>query len=504
MPSGTFFLTLVKGNRAPESNNMLQPKIHYTLICLEKMFNRGATVSPKLALDGQGDESGEDPVEMPYDYPSNSPQALRLRKRRLEEAEEIVADVQAQDAKRAKRLELRQTSGTPDESGDLKLRRPVDLSPYNIRYKKQGRIHSGEKKVRVSDGSTYFYDASDKESIYEPPTNVTRALTALANPNICVCQEPAGDRAVVSCSNDKCLIGAFHLECMGEQQLSPAGELYCKLCQHTFDGLETAARVAAAGAKADELKALNAEVDVSSMHTGTPTKEEFSEFVRYPEDEDDQFSEFVHWPEDDADGQTQQVNKSPSAHPGRAFVAGNDQSASTDSTKASQLDGQSSLRQIFGGFNVHADWPRRIKQILKGRTTARPSPGSYKMAFTDLAPFIFAKPRNQLRNLNVLTDTEEAVLDDWKRRCPRSRLTAHLPEKQQQQITCKSPDPEPLFIDAQGRQVTHNSGCFTYKLSQVLAKAGDDEAQQRQKRKQQSLDEQEMGQANVGEQAGVP
>jgi hypothetical protein len=226
VPLGAFFLSLVIGNRAPQTQSALRRKTHYSLTCLETIFNRGATVTPALALDGTADDD---------DFP------------------------------------------------DLTLQRPRDISPYEQRYKKQESMYSslGSRasstyespneatqpfvKLKMNhvcicnepaDDPNYMITCSNENCLvgswhlrcikahsdttwrtcddYHDPTGkflCSKCQDVLNRSSSCICGKPA-DVGMMFCKNVNCFVGSWHMKCINTNDLdkSPDGFL-CRLCR---------------------------------------------------------------------------------------------------------------------------------------------------------------------------------------------------------------------------------------------------------------------------------
>ncbi|RMZ76081.1 hypothetical protein DV737_g4974, partial [Chaetothyriales sp. CBS 132003] len=188
--------------------------------------------------DGSSPESKSKQVgngpDFPFRYPSNSAMAWRLRRERQLEIEEI--------KKADERLEQVQNEYADDDSKfpSLILRRPPNHTSIENRYKKQGltRTRSGPRsRQRKSDGTERDSSESDasQQGAYR---ELSPTETAFRPETICSCREPEdGDgHDVVKCVGEHCMIGIYHLRCLGLEQL-PADEAdwFCPQCVHYAD-----------------------------------------------------------------------------------------------------------------------------------------------------------------------------------------------------------------------------------------------------------------------------
>lgn len=147
LPAGNFYLTLARNYLSSGRESTKREETHYNLACLEAIFDRGLTISEPYEFDGQSDGAVDNPNTFPYHFPSNSPEALKLRKRRYAEIEEILQEEHAHKSK-SPTAELKRD--VADNSPNLKLTRANNVSPYEQRYKKQG-LQYARKQSRVSD-----------------------------------------------------------------------------------------------------------------------------------------------------------------------------------------------------------------------------------------------------------------------------------------------------------------------------------------------------------------
>ncbi|RMZ87359.1 hypothetical protein DV736_g5413, partial [Chaetothyriales sp. CBS 134916] len=257
---GQYFLTLV-AKSSITSVKTSSRCVSYSLLCLEHIFGNhyfppsvqetivelyhdGTGDMPKRKHDAITDEDGNSPKskskavgkdpDFPFRYPSNSAMAWQLRQERQLEIEEI--------RKADKRFEHVQNEYSDEESKfpSLILRRPPNHTSIENRYKKQGltRTRSGPRpRQRRSDGMERGSSESDSPrqgTDREPSPTATVFVQEI----ICSCREPLdGDGLdVVKCAGEHCMIGIYHMRCLGLEQLpTDEADWFCPQCVYYAD-----------------------------------------------------------------------------------------------------------------------------------------------------------------------------------------------------------------------------------------------------------------------------
>ena len=169
--------------------------------------------------------------DSPFEYPSNSPQALSLRRRRNAEIDDILADVEKYDKRR-------------QDDVDHPLKSPLLITPPpqmpgEDRYKKQG-LRRGDKEKEK-----HAVDRRDTSSASSGTT--TESAQALSLDRICKCRD-FSQGLVLRCGAEFCPTGLFHLECTGMLQ-KPAANLVwtCSDCSGLPEGSLVAAELSDEG-----------------------------------------------------------------------------------------------------------------------------------------------------------------------------------------------------------------------------------------------------------------
>ncbi|RMZ78347.1 hypothetical protein DV738_g3906, partial [Chaetothyriales sp. CBS 135597] len=259
--TGQYFLSMITKSRIASGVRDSRRR-SYSLVCLEQLFGNystppsvhGTVFEPhydgssdmcKRKHDAVADEDGSsseprrknvasERPDFPFNYPSNSEMAISLRHQRYLEIEQV--------RKADENFQHVQNEFTDDdvEFPSLILRRPPNHTNYRDRYKKQGRTRSWyrpRKQQYRSDGMENAGSASDplqEDTDGEPsPAGTISGLDI-----ICSCREPSdrGGLDTIECAGDYCMVGLYHLRCMGLEEL-PAGhaDWFCPQCVHYAD-----------------------------------------------------------------------------------------------------------------------------------------------------------------------------------------------------------------------------------------------------------------------------
>lgn len=357
----------------------------YDLECIEHLFDAPKPVAnfqskfvlfPTLYGDAVDDTEDTTSSEMPraaaealepdpefaFNYPSNSTQALGIRQDKSNEIGEILSDV---SKRRARLLTIEQP-----QRGDLVLKRPLDLSPGNAQYKKQGLTRYDkvkEKKLQLAPVSIPARKGREghRYGDQQPTPKTTRHMP------ICYCRESHANDDIVKCSGHTCQIGAFHLHCCQIDKAPAADErFYCYYCAANF-GV----------------------VDREAIVYGVPTEAEGGQ-----SDNDAVM--------DAASNQVIDQNQMPinEAAPltGSTLV---DEESSPRSIASPQTDGSASHQK-----GTRKDISTRVLFM----------PGDRDITFKDLAPFVEADvdPNSPYQ----ISQKEERSLLQWKSSCSPSRL----------------------------------------------------------------------------------
>ena len=251
---GNFFLTLVKDSNYRFAYSSTSTHACYSLLCIEYLLrDQSAPYEPAVRYhiveafcDGtvemtkrkrnppnEGsprEESKKTPQtpELPFNYPSNSNIARRLRKERDDEIKEILkADEKLEHA-------YNEYSRDIARLPDLTLRRPPNHTNLDDRYKKQGLTkleydrHSKQRRVDKERTVSLETEHEEGKELLPSPTN-----TLFEQENICYCREPDDGAGfdVVKCAGEYCLVACFHLRCIELREIPDGGEdFFCQDC----------------------------------------------------------------------------------------------------------------------------------------------------------------------------------------------------------------------------------------------------------------------------------
>ena len=368
-------------------------RYHYCLACLEALFDRRPSPNLDCQLDGKLDSKLE--ATFPYHFPSNSAEALALRRKRDKEAQDII---ELDHLRRTSTPPTTSASFVDSQSPNLTLSRPRDVLPYPARYKKQGRTTSDYGKRKSSDtANTSSLPLSKRRRLHEARGTPYKAL-------ICFCREPAGESDLITCASGACMIGTFHLQCLNlKEKIEDGDEVYCMYCAESFREVE-----------AGPMKVVG--VDPTESETPSDTEDDVPSTPRSDLDQDG-----VYIPDPAACGIVEDdaltLPSSPSFH----TVNGPGHTA-TSKTHHTQIDGLMSpvpvtpcLRPIST-----ASLSGNISKAAKPSSAVPLPPGSNRTTFADLAPFIICELSSH--SPFGLSSNEAKAVRDWQRFCPRSKL----------------------------------------------------------------------------------
>ena len=411
IPKGVFFLTLSKSVLDPACAVIKKSVLHYTLTCLEDLFDRGLSTETPYEVDGHIDRPSESELStsrsrvdkvtsqvdglvdvsgFPYHYPSNSPEALYLRGKR--DNESILRPLTPVRGTRPASPVRTSTSQTPS----LKLSRPNDASPFVRRYKKQGLTYESRRKSRTSEQ----LEIGCRPKASRPEQEM----------RICYCREAANCLELVQCSSPNCMIGTFHLQCLNLQEpLEEGDEIYCDYCAENLsadDDSETGedAYTVTGGVHAEDECAAGTASPVPELLEGSNVQGGYPEGTASPA----------------TDSGNHAVTR---GHKG--FVAINDPKTCLSIHRYAQTDGPPSVpaKPYLKPTSTPSSKTRSERQKKQARVSLQP--GSSQISFSDLAPFI------GLSHLAYsplgLTNNEARVFLHWKKSCPKSRLLKALP-----------------------------------------------------------------------------
>ena len=141
--------------------------------------------------------------------PTNSKEAIALRKRKWMDIESVLSDVDRENQKRSKMQKL-------DTSDSLILGGPLDMPPPSDRYKKQGlddAARTRDYRQRRREQCQEHQRGYGTALTYRSPNNLAKLPTL-----ICYCREPAEDQGgnLVTCSSENCLTGMFVSQLCGD------------------------------------------------------------------------------------------------------------------------------------------------------------------------------------------------------------------------------------------------------------------------------------------------
>jgi hypothetical protein len=341
-------------------------------------------------------------LDFAFNHPSNSTQALVLRRRKDTEIEEILIHVEKYEKRRFDDFAAPQKS-------HLVITQPLQM-PGEERYKKQGLGEWDKKKERTTGGKR------DRKS---DGSNTTTSLTKSLKTRICHCGEPAGVGQVVKCGAEFCPVGAYHLECTGLREKSREGMVWlCSNCSNAPEGTP----VAAAASESEEEMQVD-ECDCESddeMEEGYLSDKSFcdGDQMSIADREVESSSEPTTPPSVDAAVEIfTPVNRQ--------------QNSGSPSTPMRTIDASTnSFTPVNPGHTPGTITPFTIRCLpafsldgpptIDGMAQLCLPVGWSEATFEDLAPFIIAE--TNVTSLRALTLEHMGMLEEWKALCPTSRL----------------------------------------------------------------------------------
>jgi hypothetical protein len=368
--------------------------------------------------------------DFPFEYPSNSPQALSLRRRRNAEIDDILADVEKYDKRRQDGVDHLQES-------PLVITPPPQM-PGEERYKKQGlRRGDKEKEQRV-------IDRRDTNSGSSGTTTESAESPSLVR--ICKCRE-LSQGVVLRCGAEFCPTGQFHLECTGMLQ-EPAANLVwtCSDCS----GLEEGSLVPAGLSDEEEVLELEDEYESDYDYVYHDYGEDDVEDLSNEDSDshDDLLStdrsvtdagRRTVFSDDSSDGDqmTPVADMEVASYgkyktPGRAVETVNEFILEIQTTHEEAITPpkHNTMANSFTPINPDRKpstvTPSSISPLDGGpapapgiMTGCLPS-GWSNVIFEDLAPFIIAE--TNVRSYRALAPEHMGMLEEWRTACPVSRL----------------------------------------------------------------------------------
>lgn len=425
--------------------------LHYSLTCLEGLFDRGLSHETPYEVDGHVDQPGQsahsichnptgevtcqvdglaDVSGFPYHYPSNSPEALYLRGKRDDETE-LLPRTPVRGKRPASPVRT-PASQTPN----LKLSRPNDVSPFLRRYRKQGLTYENRRKSRTSE---------QLETGCTPKTSRPEQEV-----RICYCRDAANCLELVQCSSPNCMIGTFHLECLNLQEpLEVGDEVYCDYCAENLSADDD-------GETVEDVYTVTGGVhaeDECTAGTASPVPELLGDSnvqVGYPEETASSATDLS------SDAVTPRHN---------GFVAINDPKTCPNIHRYAQADGARSPIPATPYLKpTSTPSSKAASERQKKQSQVPLQPGSSQISFADLAPFI------GLSHLAYsplgLTNNEAREFVHWKNSCPKSRLLEALPIEERIEKGLK-PSEAWYPVNHQGYVLLQN-GFAPRKLSELL------------------------------------
>ena len=393
IPKGAFFLTLSQSLVGTSGGALKRSVRHYSLTCLERLFDQIICINKPCEVDGHFDDDLEMP-DFPHNYPSNSPEAKLIRQKRSKEIETLT-QVSPIGERSKDRLALgRSEIRTPN----LKLRRPNDASPYHRRYRKQGLTYENKRKSGESGQSEQ--QQNDGASTEKKRPQEYR---------ICYCREPAGESELISCSAKACMTGTFHLECLNlNQELEEGDEVYCSYCAEDLSAEESS------DGDDDEALALLAKGAIATeAYTATPSPSA----PQYNHDQNALETTAVESQESDSEANDDEIEMYP-----QGFTPVN-------SDEHDQFDGQRSpipTKLYLQPISTSSTSSRRERPMQSTHVPLQPD--SSQINFADLAPFISVS--HQAHAPLGLANEEAWAVQKWKINCPKSRLSQGQPATQ--------------------------------------------------------------------------
>ena len=367
----------------PSGGVIKKSVLHYSLTCLEDLFDRGLCSGTPHEIDGHFDTPTEQATtEFPYHFPSNSPETRRLRSERQDEIREMVqmTPVKARSSARKEKS---------PETPNLKLARPSDVSPYVRRYKKQGLTWQTRGKNKLSEQNV-------SSSLQKSRTSQETL--------ICYCREPADGSELVYCSSPACMIGQFHLRCLQlNEPLEEGDEVYCAYCA------EDLTPDCSSESESDLSPRIHPDDwDESQSIPTSPAPEAQDSIITVNRAEESRGSEHE-----------MDYNADTASSPG--FVAVNSPAAVKDASDFAQFDGTHSDLPATPYLKPTSTSSHTIKtKREKKRARVSPQPGSSEVSFADLAPFISVS--HLTHSPLGLMNNEARIFMHWKRLCPSSKL----------------------------------------------------------------------------------
>jgi hypothetical protein len=386
-----------------------------------------------LRHKGHGNIQNYFKPEFPFDHPSNSLQALSLRRRRDAEIDEILADVD-------KYQKRRQDEFSQPQKSPLAITPPPQM-PGEERYKKQGLgRYDKEKEQRVIGRRDANSGSSDMSTISTTSMKV----------QICKCREPSGVGVVLKCNAAFCPTGYFHLECTGLLQQPTANLVWtCSDCS----GFPEGSLVAAVAAEASDE---GGELEIDDEH-------EYDYDYMYDDDEDlsnenfDSHDELLESdrmstatsrgtasPDDLSDSDCistltgvrgtspeQPVTLTRAVHTANEFTLINQGVSELPVTPPRHMTPKNSFTPINPNRTSGTVTPFSIHHTpffsldggpptAEGQAASCLPVGWSEVAFEDLAPFIVAE--TNVASYRTLSPEYMGMLEEWKAACPMSRL----------------------------------------------------------------------------------
>ena len=425
IPKGAFFLTLSQSLVGTSGGALKRSVRHYSLTCLERLFDQILSIDKPCEVDGHFDDDLEIP-DFPHNYPSNSPEAKLMRQKRSKEIERLTQVTPIREISKDRLAQGRSEIRTPN----LKLRRPNDASPYHRRYRKQGLTYENKRKSGESGQSEQ--QQNDGASTEKKRPQEYR---------ICYCREPAGESELISCSSTACMIGTFHLECLNlNQELEEGDDVYCSYCAEDLSAEESSD---ADDDEALDSSAIDAIATEAYRATPSPSAPERSH------DQNALQTTAVESQESDSEANDGASDMYP-----QGFTPVN-------SDEHDQFDGQRSPVPMKLYLQPIATPSASSRRERPTKSTHVPlQPDSSQINFADLAPFISVS--HQAHAPLGLTNAEAWAVQKWRINCPKSRLSQRQPATHPSSSPVKRDDRNNYFA-----AVTEN-GLDTRKLSEML------------------------------------
>lgn len=345
--------------------------------------------------------------DFPFDHPSNSLQALSLRRRRDAEINEMLADVEKYNKRR-------QYDTIQPQKSPLVITPPPQM-PGEQRYKKQGRSKwDKEKEQRVA----------GRRDTNPESTGTSVDSTKSTQFRICKCREPAGVMVVLRCGAEFCPTGHFHLECTKLLQKPETNHTWtCSDCS----GFPEGSLVAAEASDEGEELAMDDEYDDDFVdgHDEELCNEDYNSQEDFP---DSDYMSLL--PGTKVSSPHELTAPSSAVRPVNKFALSDQGTFGFPATPPRHITPTNSFTPINLDRTPSTVTPSRVRHAplfsfngglqVKGQSAACPPVGWSEVTFEDLAPFITAE--TDLASYRALEPEHVGMLEQWKAECPVSRL----------------------------------------------------------------------------------